>query len=363
MDIRKFREKINIIDRKIVDLLEERVSVVMQIGHVKKKTGKNVFYPAREKQIIDRVMQSRRKFPEEALSNIYNQIFQVSRGLEEELRIAFFGLEGTYTHLAATKIFGADINYVPLKTISELFDAVVTGTVHYSVVPFENTTEGIVTHTIDMFNQYDVKIISEFTMRITHTLLSKEKNLKSIRKIYSHRQPLAQCRKWIEFNLPHAEVIETDSTAEAARIAARSKGAAAIGSETASKLYKLPILKASVQDLQDNFTRFLVIGRENDNAMTGHDKTSLLFTLKDEPGALYSILSYFVKAKINLSKIESRPYRGRPWEYFFFVDIAGHNDEERIKKVLDLVRNRTIDLKVLGSYPESGRTKTSGGDS
>jgi chorismate mutase/prephenate dehydratase len=209
-----------------------------------------------------------------------------------------------------------------------------------------------------MFNQYDAKIISEFTMRITHSLLSKEKSLSAVRKIYSHRQPIAQCRKWIEFNLPCAEVIETDSTAMAAKLVARTKGSAAIASEAAASLYGLRILKPQIQDLQDNFTRFLVIGRENDNSPTGHDKTSILFTCKDEPGALYAILSFFVKEQINLSKIESRPFRGRPWEYFFFVDIAGHEKDGRVRKVLDKIRTKTIDLKILGSYPENhGRTK------
>ncbi len=357
MDIHKLRKEINDIDKQIVALLERRVSVVMRIGHEKKRTGKNVFYPAREKQILDHAFSLRKNFPEQALERIFNQIFQVSRGLEEELKVAFFGIEGTYTHLAALQVFGEDIQYIPLKTISELFDAVLTGTVHYSVVPFENTTEGIVTHTIDMFNQYDVKIISEFTMRITHSLLSKEKSLSAIRKIYSHRQPIAQCRKWLEFNLPHAEIIETESTAEAARIATKTKESAAIASEAAASLYKLTILKNSIQDLQDNFTRFLVIGKENDNEITHKDKTSILFTVKDEPGALYSILSYFVSSKINLSKIESRPFRGRPWEYFFFVDIAGHQGEEKIRKVLEKIRTKTIDLKILGSYPDNSRRK------
>lgn len=355
MDIQKLREEINNIDKGIVDLLDKRVSLVMKIGHEKKRSGKNVYYPSRERQVLDRVLEVRKKFPESALERIFSQIFQVSRSMEEELKIAFFGPEGTYTHLAALQIFGDDVRHIPLKTISELFDAVVTGTVHYSVVPFENTTEGIVTHTIDMFNQYDAKIISEFTMRITHSLLSKEKSISTVRKIYSHRQPIAQCRKWIEFNLPHAEVIETESTAMAAKLVARTKGSAAIASEAAASLYGLRILKPQIQDLQDNFTRFLVIGRENDNSPTERDKTSILFTCKDEPGALYSILSFFVQAKINLSKIESRPFRGRPWEYFFFVDIAGHEKDERVRKVLEKIRTKTIDLKVLGSYPDNSR--------
>lgn len=346
------RDEINKIDKQIVELLEKRLEFVVDIGKVKKQKGKNVFYPDREKFILNRILEYRKKFPKESLSRIFSYIFQVSRSFEENIKVAFLGPEGTYSHEAATQIFGPDCEYIPKKTISDIFEAVSSNFVHYSVVPIENTTEGVVTYTIDMFNTYPMKIISELYLKIVNNLLSKETSLNKIKKVYSHRQPLSQSRKWLETHLPNAKIIETNSTAEAALLVSKQKHSAAIGSEEAARIYGLNILRASTQT-SHNYTRFFVIGKENDNNITGKDKTSILFTAKDEPGALYSIISYFVEANINLSKIESRPYPGRPWEYFFFVDIDGHVKSDAVKKTLEKIKQKTIDLNILGSYPNN----------
>jgi len=351
MSLPKLRKQIDAVDRSLVELLERRLKLVNAVSAEKKKNGGQVFVPSREKDVLDRALARRKKFPADALRRVFGQIFQVSRSLEENLLIGFLGPAGTYSHEAAIRLFGTDVTYVPFKTITDLFEAVSDGSVHYSIVPFENTTEGVVTHTIDMFRSYDVRIASEFYLPISNCLLSMEKDLSRIRKIYSHRQAISQTRRWVEANLPWARIIETDSTAVAAMTVRKMKAAAAIASAAAARIYGLRILGENIQDLETNVTRFVVLSRENVNRPTGRDKTSVLFTVKDQPGALYSILSCFKSEGVNMSKIESRPFRGRAWEYFFFVDLSGHQDDGPIRKSLSRIAKKTIDLNILGSYP------------
>jgi chorismate mutase/prephenate dehydratase len=280
-------------------------------------------------------------------------IFKIYRGMFREIKVAYLGPEGTFTHLAAMKKFGEKAKYIPVKTIDEVFREVEKKRVDYGVVPVENSIEGIVTHTLDVFLESDLKIISEISLEIHHYLLSKENSIDKIKKIYSHPQAIAQCRNWIGENLPEAEIFETESTISAVKKVMKEKNAAAIASEIASSMYNLNIIAERIEDFRENITRFLVIGSEFAEK-TGNDKTSILFSIKDRVGALHDILSYFKEENINLTKIESRPSKKKAWEYVFFVDFIGHKDDINVKRALNNVEKVSVFLKILGSYPREG---------
>jgi chorismate mutase/prephenate dehydratase len=358
MSLKAIRRKIDAVDRAIVKLLDQRVGLVGEVGRLKKQDGTSWFVPSREAEVLRAVTAVRKRFPADALETVFRTVFQACRSLEESLRIACLGPAGTYSHEAALRLFGTGVSYKTLGSIADIFDAVEEGAAHYGVVPFENTTEGIVTHTVDLFWSSDLRVINELYLPVSNCVLSRESSLSRIRRVYSHPQPLAQARKWLAANLPSAKLIETGSTAEAARMVKGMKNAAAVASEAASRIYRLNVLARDIQDLEVNVTRFLVLSRTNANRPTGKDKTSVVFTVKDKPGALFSILSCFKEEGVNMSKIESRPFRGRPWEYFFFVDLTGHEADAAIRRAVVKVRAKTIDFKILGSYPceSEGRT-------
>jgi chorismate mutase/prephenate dehydratase len=240
--------------------------------------------------------------------------------------------------------------YVPVDSIKAVFDAAESGKVSYGVVPIENSNEGVVSYTLDMFMDYDLKISAEAMLEVSHNLLSKSGDKAKIKKIYSHPQATAQCRIWLEANVPDIPILESTSTARAAELASRDEEAAAIASELAARLYDLQFIERHIEDNKNNYTRFLVIAK-NYPAKIGRDKTSILFSIKDKPGALYEILLPFKKANINLTKIESRPSRRRAWEYIFFVDMEGHIDDKRVRKAIDAIKENCLYLKHLGSYP------------
>jgi chorismate mutase/prephenate dehydratase len=351
MDIKKLRKEINKIDNEILKLLNRRAKVAIEIGKTKKKKGILPYRPARERDVIN-LLTKKNKGPlsSQALQNIYREIMSASVNLQKKLTIAYLGPEATYTHEAATKKFGSSADYKPLASAKEIFSAVEKGTADFGVVPVENSTEGIETHTLDMFVESDLKICDEILLPISHCLLSKSKKNK-IKKVYSKDQALAQCRIWLQKNLIGVPLIEVYSTAHAAKLAAEEKSAAAIASELASRLYKLPIVGKGIEDFSTNVTRFLVIGKEWSKP-TGNDKVSLMFSLKDKVGALHSSLKPFYKYDINLTKIESRPSKRKLWEYYFFVDLEGHCEEKRVKQAMEELKPQCIFLKVLGSYPK-----------
>jgi chorismate mutase/prephenate dehydratase len=250
------------------------------------------------------------------------------------------------------KNFGSSGLYVPVKSIADVFTEVEKGRAGYGVVPVENTNEGVVNHTLDMFIESNLVICSEINMQIEECLLSKEGSLKAIKIVYSHPQPLAQCRGWLEENLPGVQVVEVHSTGVASKRAVSEKGAAAIGSRAAAAIYDLEVVAAGIEDSKENYTRFLVIGKKPSEA-SGEDKTSILFSIKDKVGALHDMLMAFKWHKINLTKIESRPTKKKAWEYIFFVDLLGHISDKAVQEALEELKESCIFLKVLGSYPKA----------
>lgn len=352
-DIGELRKKIDALDDSILELLNQRARFVKEVGKVKAH-GKSEFYvPNREKEIYDRLTNNNKgPFSNEAIKAIFREIISASLALEHPLKIAFLGPQATYTHLASIKQFGHSAELVPVKSISDVFEEVERGEANYGVVPIENSTEGIVTHTLDMFVDSNLQIVAEVMLEISHFLLSKNGRIEEIKKVYSHPQPIAQCRNWLAKNLPNVPVIETASTAVAAQMVANEPDAAAIASEFAASIYDLKVVRKRIEDNVNNFTRFLVIGKKSPEK-SGSDKTSLMFAVKDESGALYRMLEPFSKHNINLTKVESRPMKTRAWEYIFFLDMEGHISEPNLKEAVDELSKICLFLKVLGSYPRS----------
>jgi chorismate mutase/prephenate dehydratase len=291
---------------------------------------------------------------------IYGEILSASRHLQRALRIAYLGPEHTYTHRAAETAarvrFGSFVEYVPARTVDEVFDMAERGRVDYGVVPVENSSEGSVGPTLDLFIDSPLKICAEILLRITHHLVGKGEpgDLSHVRRVYSHPQALGQCRRWLAHHLPHAETMESSSTALAAQRAAEEEGVAAIGNETAAARYGLTLLAQSIQDQANNFTRFLLVG-PSFGRRTGQDKTSILFSVRDRVGALHDVLSVFAGRGINLTRIESRPSRRQPWEYVFFVDFAGHPDDPEVAAALAAMEAACTMVKVLGAWPTERR--------
>jgi chorismate mutase/prephenate dehydratase len=349
----KLRNNIDEIDEKFLELLNKRAEVVLEVAKVK-RDGDKVFYaPERERKILDRLKaMNKGPFPNDALQVVFREIISASLSMEKPLEVACLGPLATYTHLAGVRHFGSSATFIPVKSIKEVFETVENGQADYGVVPIENSTEGVVSYTLDMFIDFDLKITAEVMLEISHNLLSLSGKIEDIKKIYSHPQPVAQCRRWLERNLPDKEIFESTSTAKAAEQASGDPSAAAIASEMAAKTYNLNFVQRDIEDSKHNYTRFLVISN-NILPKTENDKTSIMFTTKDRPGALYDILSPFKKAKINLKKIESRPSRRTAWEYIFFVDMEGHIEDKKVMKAIEDIKNNCLYLKFLGSYPLS----------
>lgn len=352
-DIHSYRTEIDRIDDEILRLLNERSKSVIEIGRLKRLSdgGANLHTPAREAAILDRLMkQNAGPFPNEAIRPVYREIMSASLSLEGPQRVAYLGPRATFTHLASMKQFGESAHYVPVTGIKDVFSEVERGRAHFGVVPIENSTEGVVNHTLDMFIDSTLVIYGEVLQEISHQLLSKSERVEEIKKIYSHPHAIAQCRTWLENHLPHVPLAEVASTARAAELCGDDPSAAAIASELAAQLYGLKVLRSRIEDNTNNFTRFLVLAQKAPER-TGQDKTSLMLSVKDKVGALYDLLRPFASLGLNMTKIESRPSRRKAWEYLFFVDIEGHVDEDRVKKALEEIKGRCLFMKILGSYP------------
>ncbi len=353
MKLNSLRKEIDDIDSKLVQLLNERAKRVLGVAKVKRREKMGYYSPGRERSILNRLIKENKgPLSNENLSEIIRFILKVSLSLEKKLRIVYFGPPATFTHLAAMQKFGQEVNLVPAKSIAEIFARVEKKQADFGVVPVENSTEGVVNYTLDMFLDSNLKICAEVILEIYHHLLGRGE-LKEVKNVYSHPQALAQCRSWLEENLPEVRLIEVESTARAAQLAAKEMKTAAIASDVAANLYKLNIIASRIEDLSNNYTRFLVIGRGY-SERSGEDKTSILFSIKDRVGALYNMLSPFRRHGINLTKIESRPTKRKAWEYVFFVDFFGHKDEENVKKALSELEEQCFFLKILGSYPIEG---------
>lgn len=353
MDLKQLRKKIDELDQKIISLLGERTEYVLEVGKSKTETGQSIYAPERESEIYQKIdsLGGKMSLPKDALKAIYREIMSASLALEKPMTIAYLGPEATFTHLASISKFGASVRYVPSPNINEVFQEVEQGRADYGVIPVENSIEGAVSHSLDMFVDSELKICSEVLFEISHTLMSNS-DLKNIKRVYSNPQVFGQCRHWLEMHLPRVDLIDTASTTAAAQRAAKEEGSAAIGSKLAATLYNLPILEEAIQDFAKNVTRFLVVAKKYPSP-TGNDKTSLVLSVKDRVGALYDMLQPFKKYKINMTKIESRPSKRKAWDYYFYIDFHGHADQPKAKKMLDEIEGRVKFLKVLGSYPSS----------
>ncbi len=345
------RQEIDGIDNKILDLLNQRANVVIRVGEAKAGQGSDFYVPSREKAIYQRLTSANPgPFPNEGVRRVFREVISACLSLEQPMKVAFLGPPATFTHVAAMQQFGMSAQLVPQKSITAVFDEVIRGRAPYGVVPVENSNEGIVSHTLDMFMESDLQIIAEILLEVSHDLLSRSGRIEAVKKVVSHPQAIAQCRHWLEENLPDVALVDVASTALAAQMVAEDESAAAIASEMAASLYDLQVVKQKIADNPNNFTRFLVIGKASP-PRSGRDKTSVMFSVKDEPGILYRMLEPFSKRRINLSKIESRPLKKKAWEYIFFLDIEGHIAEDHVREAVEELRGYCQFLKVLGSYP------------
>jgi chorismate mutase/prephenate dehydratase len=353
LNLPEHRKAIDKLDEQLVKLLSERTRHVLSIGEIKQKAGEEIYAPHRERAVLDRVAKlNPGPMTADQLRAIYREIMSSALALEKTLSIAYLGPEATFTHQAAIRRFGSSLKYVPVKTIADIFTEVQKGRADYGVVPVENSTEGVVTHTLDMFVDSDLKIVSQSILAIQYCLASIGGSIKNIKRLHVHPQALGQCRRWIQQNLPGAEILEASSNARSAELASKDKEAAAVTGFLAAEKYGLHILEQDIQDNAANATRFLVLGRQC-GPPTGHDRTSLMISVTDKVGALHEALAAFRRAKINLTKIESRPSKRKAWEYFFFIDCDGHAQDKKVARAIQNLGEHCNFVKILGSYPNA----------
>jgi chorismate mutase/prephenate dehydratase len=347
------RRRIDQIDDQILRLLNRRAGLAIAIAHQKVRRNASIYAPAREKGVLGRlVRQNAGPLGTAAVRGIFREIISASRALEQRLRIAYLGPEATYAHLAAQQTFGGAAEYVPAPTVAEVFRDVERGNADLGVVPVENSTEGMVAHTLDLLIASPLRITAEVLLPVRHCLLvAPGTTLAQVERVAAHPQALAQCRRWLAAHLPRATLLDESSNTRAAQRAAAEPGTAAIAAEAAAATYELAVLARHIQDEATNVTRFLVLAGHDCEHPSGDDKTSLVVSVRDEVGVLAKMLRPFAAHGIDLIKIESRPLRERPWEYYFFLDLKGHREEPRVAKALAAVRRRTLHCAVLGSYP------------
>ena len=353
-ELGSIRAEIDRTDDDILRLLNRRAGFVARVAELKEKMQVPFYVPSRERQIVERLSAANTgPFPTEAIRSVFQEVFSACLSLEKTVRVAYLGPEGTFSHMAVKKQFGLSARATPLGTIAGVFEEVERGNADLGVVPIENTTEGVMNHTLDSFMESELKISAEIALEVTMCLLARPgTTLDQIERVYSIPIAAAQVRRWLGANLPRAALVESRSTAEGARQAYDDVRGAAVASELAAKLYGLEVLRRNIQDLSHNMTRFLVLGRQQAEP-TGRDKTSVLLTTRDQPGILYRVLGGFADRGLNMTKIESRPSRRRAWEYVFFVDIDGHERDPAVAAALETVRGQCETLKVLGSYPKA----------
>lgn len=374
-NIERLREAIDRVDDELLALLNRRATLVRSVAEWKQQNARPFYVPERERQVFERLVAlNAGPFPTESIRPVFKEVMSACLSLEQRLRIAFLGPEATFTHQAARSRFGMAARYMPAPTIAGVFDEVDKGSADLGVVPVENSTEGVVNYTLDVFMESDLTIRQEIVLQVSQCLLARTENLDGIQKIYSHPQALAQCRKWLATNLPGVPLIEVASTALAARLAKDDPHSAAVASELAAQLYDLPVARRRIEDERTNVTRFLVIGPPGERVREGSagvtaplgpsvpavasdgrpaDKTSVMFTLHDRPGGLHRALQPFADHGINLSRVESRPSRRRAWDYVFFIDLDGHAQDPTVAAALADFRQGCALVKLLGSYPRA----------
>lgn len=355
LSLAELRKRIDALDDQILELVSSRACCAQQVAETKLSEGEvECFYrPEREAEVLRRIAaHNGGPLPNEAVVRLFREIMSACLALEKPLSVAFLGPEGTFTQQATYKHFGHAVQATPLPAIDEIFRAVESGACQFGVVPVENSTEGVITHTLDSFLRSPLLIAGEVVLRIHHNLMSKAGDTRAIRQVFSHQQSLAQCREWLDRYLPTVERVSVSSNAEAARLAAETPNGAAIAGEVAAGLYGLDILERNIEDEPDNTTRFLVVGR-SPVGPTGADKTSLLISTRNYPGALHQALEPFARFRISMSKIESRPSRRENWDYVFFIDVEGHRQDPELAEALRALEQNVALLKILGSYPRA----------
>ncbi len=346
-----YRKKIDQIDDKLLRLLNDRAKISLEIGKIKHNNKFDLYDPSREKRIFARlIQQSSGPLPNEAIAHIFREVISASHALQAPIKVSYLGPKATFTHIACLAHFGLSVMDRPVKSIKAVFVEVEKGLADFGVVPIENSTEGVVNHTLDLFADSPLKIYAEIFLEITHHLLSKARRIEDIQQVLSHPQAFGQCQDFLDQQLPHVTLTGVASTAKAAELCQGDPHSAAIASEVASEIYQVPILEKRIEDHAQNITRFLVISRKINKA-SGKDKTSIIVSIKDTPGALYQLLRHFSDQEINLAKIGSRPSKKKAWEYLFHIDMTGHVDDEAIQLVLENLKSQKISIKVLGSYP------------
>jgi len=353
-EIKKLRLEIDALDSELLELLNRRAAAVRKVG--KLKNGRRVYQPERESEILRRISASaaaaRGALPAQGVAAVFREIISACRALEQEIRVAYLGPRGTFSEQAVRQHFGRGVAAEPAATIDEAFRSAESGASQFAVAPAENSTDGVVGRTLDLLLTTPLRICGEIDLRVHQNLLSSMKVIKEIRKIYSHAQSLAQCHSWLGQNLPKAERIPVGSNAEAARRAAKERGAAAIAGEAAATLYKLRVLARGIEDDPNNTTRFLVLG-DVDPSPTGRDRTSLVMSAENKPGAVHALLTPIAANGVSMSRIESRPAKARSarWEYVFFIDLEGHQHDAKVAAAIAELKARAPFLKILGSYP------------
>jgi chorismate mutase/prephenate dehydratase len=353
--LRAIRDEIDALDLQIQAAISQRARLAQEVARIKLGADpQGLFYrPEREAHVLRRVMERNQgPLSDEEIARLFREIMSACLALEQPLHIAFLGPEGTFTQAAALKQFGHSVATQPFNSIPDVFREVESGSCHYGVVPVENSTEGVVSHTLDMFLGSPLRICGEVTLRINHNLMARDGDVGGVLAVYSHSQSLAQCRSWLDRHLPHAERIAVGSNAEAARLAGERPGAAAIAGEAAAELYGLTILSRNIEDEPGNTTRFLVVGKQV-VPPTGSDKTSLLVSTQNVAGGLHRLLTPLAQHGISMTRIESRPSRRGIWEYVFFLDIEGHEQDETVARALADLQRAAGMYKVLGSYPRA----------
>ena len=349
------REQIDALDLQIMQAISDRARCAQQVAEVKKQQGDSAYYkPEREAQVLRHIMeQNSGPLDNEEMARLFRQIMSACLALEQPVKVAFLGPEGTFTQEAALKHFGDSAISVPMAAIDEVFRDVLAGSCDYGVVPVENSTEGVISHTLDSFMDSSLKICGEVELRIHQNLLiGPNTNKDNITRVYSHAQSLAQCRQWLNSNLPNVERVAVSSNAEAAKRVQGDWNSAAIAGDMSCKLYGLEKLNDKIEDNPDNSTRFLIIGRE-DVPPSGDDRTSIVVSVQNKTGALHDLLEPFRRNNVDMTRLESRPSRSSKWSYVFFIDFVGHIDDESVAAVLKELSAAVADLKVLGSYPRA----------
>ncbi len=352
--LQAIRDRIDSIDRQLLELISQRARCAQEVGHIKQALGdtSNFYRPEREAQVLRKVMDlNPGPLSSEEIGRLFREIMSACLALEQPLRIAFLGPEGTFTQAAALKHFGHSARTVSLRAIDEVFREVESGLADYGVVPVENSTEGVVNHTLDMFLASPLRICGEVQIRIHHHLCGLVDEPKKITRIYSHQQSLAQCREWLDLNLPNVPRVPVASNGEAARIALNEPGSACITGQGAIDIYRLPVLERNIEDQPDNTTRFLIIGTQPIPA-SGDDRTTILVSSFNRPGSLQALLAPLADHGLTMTRIESRPSRRGMWDYVFFIDFDGHQDEPAVAAALADLQQEASLFKVLGSYPK-----------